>query len=130
MIKKNILTFEGFFNNIASGAKTWMKNVNEKNKVPVTFWIKCYGKSCIINSPFYGEKSSDVIVKLMEILKSKFDLKTTRADLMHWTLSVDSSKLNDISDFLLDIGLERIDSTGSHYGFKGNLSMSDLNNLL
>ena len=120
---------EGFFDDIVSGAKSsWKRNVTETYKEPVFIWIfNKNGKTTIKNN----ELSGKVNIKIMDILNDKFNLNLNKDKNCYYSLSfIEYSKIDEVSDFLTSIGLERKDFDDKSLVFKGKLSMKDLRNKL
>lgn len=118
---------EGLFDDIISGAKTsWKRNVTGTYKEPVFIWIfNKNGKTTIQNN----ELSSKVNIKIMDILNNKFNLNLDKDENGYYTRNAfdfDYSKIDDVSEFLTNIGLERKDFDDTGLVFKGKLSMRDL----
>jgi hypothetical protein len=118
---------EGFFNDMVSGAKSsWKRNVSGTYKEPIFIWIfNKNGKTTIQNN----DLSSNVNIKIMDILNDKFNLNLDKDKNGYYTCNIfdfDYSKIDDVSDFLINIGLERKDFDNKGLVFKGKLSMRDL----
>lgn len=118
---------ERFFDDIVSGAKTsWKRNVTGTYKEPVFIWIfNKNGKSTIQNN----ELSSKVNITIMNMLDTKFNLNLEKDKNGYYISNIydfDYSKLEEVSNFLTGIGLERKDFGEKGSLFKGKLSMKDL----
>jgi hypothetical protein len=133
---KNILNFgnfnESFIDDIVSGAKTsWEKNVTGTYKEPIWIWVKYY-KNKNYEQCFIENKNLDgkVNIKLMDILNEKFSLGIRKKNQYHGSLfEFDYSKLEDVSKYLIDLGLERKDfkrKNANDIVFTGKLSLKDL----
>jgi hypothetical protein len=118
---------EGFFDDIVSGAKSsWKRNVTGTYKEPVFIWIFTKNEQTTIQN---NNLDSRVNIKIMDMLNDKFDLgfnKDKNGYYMSNVFKFDESKLNDVSNFLIDLGLERKDFETEGCLFKGKLSMKDL----
>ena len=117
---------EGFFDDIVSGAKSsWKRNVTGTYKEPVFIWIFTKNEQTTIQN---NNLDSRVNIKIMDMLNDKFDLgfnKDKNGYYMSNVFKFDESKLNDVSNFLIDLGLERKDFETEGCLFKGKLSMKD-----
>lgn len=124
---------DGFFDDIVSGAKSsWKRNVTGTYKEPVWIWVKYY-KNKDYQHCFIENKDLDreVNVKLMDILNDKFDLNLIKKGKYYVgsTFEFDYSKLEEVSEYLTGLGLEReeFERKGvKDIVFKGKLSMRDL----
>ena len=117
---------EGFFDDIVSGLKSsWKRNVTGTYKEPVFIWIFTKNEQTTIQN---NNLDSRVNIKIMDMLNDKFDLgfnKDKNGYYMSNVFKFDESKLNDVSNFLIDLGLERKDFETEVCLFKGKLSMKD-----
>jgi hypothetical protein len=124
---------EGFFDDIVSGAKSsWKRNVTGTYKEPVWIWIKYY-KNKDYQHCFIENKGLDgeVNIKLMDILNNKFNLNLSKSGKYYVgsTFEFDYSKLEEVSEYLINLGLERKDferKGAKDISFNGKLSMEDL----
>jgi hypothetical protein len=118
---------EGFFNDILSGAKSsWKRNITGTYKEPVFIWIFTKNEQTTIQN---NDLSSRVNIKIMDMLNDKFDLGFNRDKNGYFMSNVfkfDDSKLDELSNFLIELGLERKDFETEGCLFKGKLSMIDL----
>ena len=118
---------EGIFGDIVSGVKSsWKRNVIGTYQEPVYIWIFNKNGETIIQN---NELSGKVNIKLMDILNDKFKLNLDKDKNGYYTINrfyFDYSKLDEVSDFLTNIGLERKDFGDKNLVFKGKLSMKDL----
>jgi hypothetical protein len=124
---------EGFFDDVISGAKSsWKRNITGTYEEPVYIWIKCYNKNKDYHC-FLENKGLDnnVNIKLMDILNDKFNLNFNKERGKYYSsiYEFDYSKLEDVSEYLIGLGLERDElerKGGKDISFKGKLSMKDL----
>jgi hypothetical protein len=124
---------EGFFDDIVSGAKSsWKRNVTGTYKEPVWIWIKYY-KNKDYQHCFIENKGLDgeVNIKLMDILNNKFNLNLSKSGKYYVgsTFEFDYSKLEEVSEYLINLGLERKEferKGAKDICFNGKLSMRDL----
>ena len=118
---------EGFFDDIVSGAKSsWKRNVTGTYKEPVFIWIFTKNEQTTIQN---NNLDSRVNIKIMDMLNDKFDLGFNRDKNGYFMSNVfkfDDSKLDELSNFLIELGLERKDFETEGCLFKGKLSMIDL----
>lgn len=136
---KNLIDFknfnnklnEGFFNDVISGAKTsWKRNITGTYKEPVWIWIKYYKdqEQCFIQN---NGLDGNVNIKLMDILNDRFNLDFIKNGKYYVgsTFKFDYSKLEEVSKYLISLGLERNDFKGKgikDISFNGKLSIKDL----
>ena len=118
---------EGFFDDIVSGAKSsWKRNVTGTYKEPVFIWIFTKNEQTTIQN---NNLDSRINIKIMDMLNDKFDLgfnKDKNGYYMSNFFKFDDSKLDELSNFLIEFGLERKDFETEGCLFKGKLSMKDL----
>ena len=118
---------EGFFDDIVSGLKSsWKRNVTGTYKEPVFIWIFTKNEQTTIQN---NNLDSRVNIKIMDMLNDKFDLgfnKDKNGYFMSNVFKFDDSKLDELSNFLIELGLERKDFETEGCLFKGKLSMIDL----
>lgn len=112
-------------NDFISGAKTsWKRNVMGTYKEPVYIWVFTKNSTIINNS-----LDDKVNVKIMDMLNDKFNLgfnKDKNGQYMSNAFKFDNSKLEEVSDYLTSLGLERKDFESEGCLFKGKLSAKDL----
>jgi hypothetical protein len=118
---------EGLFNDIVSGAKTsWKRNVMGTYAESVFIWVFTNnGMPRILNK----DLDSKVNVKIMDMLNDKFNLgfnKDKNGQYMSSIFEFDLSKLEEVSNYLTSLGLERKDFESQGCLFKGKLSVKDL----
>lgn len=119
---------EGFFDDIVSGAKSsWKRNITGTYKEPIWIWIKCLKdkQHCFIENKGL---SGEVNIKLMDILNDKFNLNLDKRGgyYVGSTFEFDYSKLEEVSKYLIGLGIERKDLEKDVILFNGKLSMRDL----
>lgn len=119
---------EGVFSDIVSGGKSyWKRNVTGTYEEPVFIWIFTRKKEQTIIQN--NNLDSRVNIKIMDMLNDKFNLdfdKDKNGYYMSNVFKFDESKLDDVSNFLIDLGLEKKDFETEGCLFKGKLSMKDL----
>ena len=111
---------------------SWKRNVTRTYKEPVWIWIKYY-KNKDYQHCFIENKGLDgeVNIKLMDILNNKFDLNLSKSGKYYVgsTFEFDYSKLEEVSEYLINLGLERknFERKGAKdISFNGKLSTKDL----
>jgi hypothetical protein len=124
----NVSINEGFLDDIISGGKTsWKRNVTGTYEEPIMIWVfPNKNNQAYIQNNFLNGK---VNKKLMDLLDHKFGLNFFKDKKGHHTSSIfniDDSKLPEISEFLSNIGLEKVDLGNGDYVFKGKLSLKNL----
>jgi hypothetical protein len=124
---KNLKTYEGLLDDVISGAKTsWKRNVMGTYKEPVFIWV--FTNKGI---PRIENKNLDskVNTKIMDMLNDKFNLgfnKDKNGQYMSSIFKFDTSKLEEVSNYLTSLGLERSDFESEGCLFKGKLSIKNL----
>lgn len=121
---------EGFLNDIVSGAKSSIKrNIIGSYNEQVWIWIKCFDNKCFMENQWLD---GDANIKLFDILNDKFNLNFTKKGKYYQgsTFEFDYSKLDEISEYLISIGLERknlgIKKEDDVVLFKGKISLKNL----
>lgn len=119
---------EGIFQNIKI-LSSW-----KNNKELIHIWIKCYKNKENIEQCFIQNNNidiSEVNIKLMNILNDKFHLNLIKRNgiFLGSLNEFDYTKINDISNFLIKLGIEKINfKQNNMILFNGKLSLLDLNN--